>query len=192
MEEAKTLIERIAPLTAKAQELLMPLFTPMRVEKGTEIVRIHQKNEQEYIIASGIIRSYVLNPEGKEVTLSFFLEGKAILPNIVRTKGNQSNINLQALTEVELYSFSSIQLIELMVQHIEIREWANAILQTELIVKTEKELAQASMTAKQRLVKFREDYPGLENQISHPHIASYLGITNISLSRLRKELMLED
>jgi hypothetical protein len=52
----------------------------------------------------------------------------------------------------------------------------------------EKEIGMASQTAKERLIKFREDYPILENLIPHTTISTYLGITNISLSRLRNEL----
>ena len=43
--------------------------------------------------------------------------------------------------------------------------------------------------AKERLIEFRNKYKILENLIPHTDIASYLGITNISLSRLRKDLM---
>ena len=72
--------------------------------------------------------------------------------------------------------------------NMEIRQWGNFVLQKELMEKVEKELSQASMTAEERLLHFRQKYPTLENQISHPIIASYLGITNISLSRLRTKL----
>jgi CRP-like cAMP-binding protein len=56
------------------------------------------------------------------------------------------------------------------------------------MMKVEKEIGLASLTAKERLLSFRQQFPMFENLISHPDIASYLGITNISLSRLRKEL----
>jgi CRP-like cAMP-binding protein len=55
--------------------------------------------------------------------------------------------------------------------------------------KVEKEIGLASFTAKKRLIRFREQYALLENLIPHTDIATYLGITNISLSRLRKELL---
>jgi hypothetical protein len=76
-----------------------------------------------------------------------------------------------------------------MVQDLEIREFGNTVLRNELKKKVEKEIGLASLTAKERLIQFRKDYPFLENLIPHPYIASFLGITNVSLSRLRKELM---
>ena len=75
-----------------------------------------------------------------------------------------------------------------MINHIDIREFGNMVLQNELLAKVEKEIGLASLNAKERLILFREKYHFLENLISHADIASYLGITNISLSRLRREL----
>jgi CRP-like cAMP-binding protein len=76
-----------------------------------------------------------------------------------------------------------------MIENLEIREFGNRVLRIELKNKVEKEIGMASQTAKERLLKFREQYPLLENTIPHSVISSYLGITNISLSRLRKELV---
>jgi CRP-like cAMP-binding protein len=78
---------------------------------------------------------------------------------------------------------------ELMVDNLEIRDFGNAVLRNELKRKVEKEIGMASLTARERLIKFREQYPLLENTIPHTSISTYLGITNISLSRLRNELL---
>jgi CRP-like cAMP-binding protein len=76
-----------------------------------------------------------------------------------------------------------------MINHIDIREFGNMLLQNELLAKVEKEIALASLNGRERLILFREKYHFLENLISHVDIASYLGITNISLSRLRRGLL---
>jgi len=77
---------------------------------------------------------------------------------------------------------------ELMINNLEIRRFGNTVLRNELTRKVDREIGLASLSAKERLLKFREEYPLLENLIPHTHIASYLGITNISLSRLRSNL----
>jgi hypothetical protein len=79
--------------------------------------------------------------------------------------------------------------LSLMVDHLDAREFGNMVLKIELKNKVEKEIGHASLTAKERLLKFREQYALLENLVPHTTIATYLGITNISLSRLRKELL---
>ena len=77
----------------------------------------------------------------------------------------------------------------LMIENIEIRNFANTVLQNELRIRVDKEIGLASLSAKERLIVFRTLYKSLENRIPHTEIASYLGITNISLSRLRRELL---
>ena len=133
-------------------------------------------------------RSFLVNPEGEEITLSFYKSGNALSPHITRTKLNKSLLNFQALTSVELIEFDADQFLNLMIENLEIRNLGNAILLNELISKTEKEMALASLTAKERLIGFRSEFGILENLIAHPIIASYLGITNVSLSRLRNEI----
>ena len=76
-----------------------------------------------------------------------------------------------------------------MVNHMDTREFGNMVLKIELQNKVDKEIGHASLTARERLLKFREQFSLLENLVPHTTIASYLGITNISLSRLRKELI---
>lgn len=88
-----------------------------------------------------------------------------------------------------MIEFDSDQFLNLMIQNLEIRNFGNSILLNELIKKTEKEISLGSLSAKDRLINFRNEYSLLENLIPHSIIASYLGITNVSLSRLRKEIL---
>jgi CRP-like cAMP-binding protein len=95
----------------------------------------------------------------------------------------------QALTEVKIVSIDAVEFEKLMIDNLEIRNFGNTVLRNELIKKVDKEIGLASLTAKERLINFRNHFPMLENVIPHSDIASYLGITNISLSRLRRDLI---
>jgi hypothetical protein len=69
-----------------------------------------------------------------------------------------------------------------MIENKEIRDFGNSVLQQERKSKIEKENGLVAFTAKERLIEFRNKYKGLENLNPHTDIASYLGVTNISLS----------
>lgn len=159
-----------------------------RYDKGEVFIKRNNRNEKEYFVLSGVCKSYLINPEGDEITISLFTENSILSPYQIRTSKGISVLHFKALTDLELASINAKDFENLMINNIEIRSFANTVLQNELISKVEKEIGLASFTAKERLIQFRSKYKGLENTIPHADIASFLGITNVSLSRLRKDL----
>nr|WP_321412285.1 Crp/Fnr family transcriptional regulator [uncultured Carboxylicivirga sp.] len=185
----KNIINKISPISDKSFQEIECLLKFETFEKGETFIQRNKRNEKEYFILSGVCKSYLINPDGDEITISLFTENSILSPYQIRTTKNISNLYFKALTNLELASISAKEFENLMIENIEIRNFANTVLQNELISKVEKEIGLASFTAKERLIEFRQKHKGLENLIPHTDIASYLGITNISLSRLRKDLM---
>lgn len=188
-ERTRPLVNRVSPLSEGSLDLISDLIVVEVYEKGDVFIDRGKKNNKEYFVYEGVCRSFVLNSEGEEVTISFFLEGSVLSPNKTRTANQISHLNFQALTRLTVASLNADKFEQLMINHIDIREFGNMVLQHELLAKVEKEIALASLNGRERLILFREKYHFLENLISHIDIASYLGITNISLSRLRRGLM---
>jgi len=188
-ERTRPLINKVSTVSEGSLDLVNELIAIEVYEKGDVFIDRGKRNNKEYFVYEGICRSFLLSPEGEEVTISYFLEGSVLSPNKTRTANQISHLNFQALTNLTLASLNTDKFEQLMINHIDIREFGNRVLQNELLAKVEKEIGLASLNAKERLILFRKKYHFLENLISHVDIASYLGITNISLSRLRKELM---
>ena len=188
-ERTRSIINKVSPVSEGSLDLVSDLIVIEVYEKGDVFIDRGKKNNKEYFVFEGICRSFLLSPEGEEVTISFFLEGSVLSPNKTRTANQISHLNFQALTKLTVASLNADKFEQLMINHIDIREFGNMVLQNELLAKVEKEIGLASLNAKERLILFREKHHFLENLISHVDIASYLGITNISLSRLRKGLM---
>lgn len=185
----KEIIDSIYPLSTNHFQEIEALVKLEDVEKGKIFIKRNRRNNKEYFLLDGVCRSYLINPEGEEITISFFTDKSVLSPYTTRTKDEISVLNFQALTNIKLATINASQFEKLIVENLEIRNFGNTVLRNELSRKVDKEIGLASLTAKERLIKFREQYPMLENLIPHTDIASYLGITNISLSRLRKDLM---
>lgn len=185
------IVRAISPVSDESLAVLAALIRYKTIAKDELFIRAGQPNDQEYFILSGVCRSYLLNPEGDEITISFYPEHSVLPPNLTRTKNNRSVLNFQAVTELEIGFFSAAELLERMIHNLEIREFANEVLKRELLQKVEKEIGLVSLTAKERLILFRKQFRNLENIVPHTQIASYLGITNISLSRIRGDLAKE-
>lgn len=187
--EVKSIIDLVYPIAQRSFQKIEPHLIMENYKKGTTFIKKNKLNEKEYFVIDGICKSYLINPEGEEITISFFLQSDILSPNQVRTFRGTSNLNFKALTDLQLASINADIFEKLMIEDIEIRNFANTVLQNELVAKVHKEIGLASLTAKERLMAFRKQYKALENLVPHTDIASYLGITNISLSRIRKELM---
>jgi CRP-like cAMP-binding protein len=182
-------MENIFSISDKSYFELKKLFKEISFAKDEIFVKVGQRNNSEYFVSEGYCRSFLFDTEGNDITLSFYKSNSVLSPHITRTKNDQSLVNLQALTNLKITEFDSKKFLQLMIENIEIRNFGNSILLQELIRKTEKEISLVSLPARERLIRFRSEFSMLENLIPHPVIASYLGITNVSLSRLRKETM---
>lgn len=186
-EVTKPIINGVWPISGRSLDLVAELIEVESYEKGDLIIGKGKRNSKEYFVFEGVCRSFLHSPEGDEVTISYFLESEVLSPNKTRTANQLSQLNFQALTNLTIASMDADKFEQLMINHLDIREFGNMVLQNELLSKVEKEIGLASLSAKERLQLFRKKYHFLENLIPHTDIASYLGITNVSLSRLRKD-----
>ena len=184
----REIIDKIYPVSGNALKEITNLVELVEVKKDETFIKKNRKNQSEYFLLSGICKSYLISPEGGDITISFFKDNSVLSPYTTRTKEEISMLHFKALTDVKLAALDAKEFEKLMINNLEIRNFGNTVLRNELSLKVEKEIGLASLTAKERLLKFREQFPSLENLIPHTDIASYLGITNISLSRLRKDL----
>lgn len=182
------IIKSYASISGNSIAALLDLVHFESIPKGQTYIKLNSRNEYDYFLLSGICRSYITDPEGEDITISFFQDRSVLTPNVARSFNARSIVNIQALTEVEIGAFRAKDLVELIREREELRGFANSVLQKELIIKSNKELQNAALNSRDRLILFRKQYKNFENLVPHSYIASYLGITNISLSRLRGNL----
>jgi len=160
-------------------------FEAKAVAKAQHLARQGDPDDKEYILLSGKMVSLIGDAEGREVCVGFFVGPCVITPNLARTAGATSLVSLRAETDGHAASVSAAALLELMRGSSAIEAWANAVLRDELARKTAREWSLAALKAKQRLEWFRGFYPDHEALFNHSQIASFLGMTPVTLSRLR-------
>ena len=179
-------LDKYSPsLSNKSRSEIADLCTVKEIKKNDLLLVEGKLNHQEYILLDGIFRSFLLNSKGKEITISFFSAQSVLSPALTRTSNGRSLLNFQALTDARLAEMDAAKFEVLIEDNLEIREFANIVVRVELMDKVNKEIRLASWTALERLEHFRKDYRHFENIVAHHMVASYLGITNVSLSRLR-------
>ena len=183
-EKLRGVVNEIHPLSHRAFNDFLDLIVCETIAKGI-FIRKGQQTSSEYFILEGLVRTYVESPNGKDVSLNFYPDQSILSPYKTRTKAGISTIWVEALAQTELAAIDVKALFELAAKSEEIRIFMTRVIENDLLEKSSKEIMLASMTGKEKLAFFRERFPTLENYAPHIHIASYCGITNVSLSRFR-------
>jgi len=155
------------------------------VEKGRPIATQGEPDPFEHIILDGRATSQITDTEGRAVCVGFHAGPCVVAPNVARTRNGASLVSIDVNADALVAQMDSRALTELMLASEPIREWANGILQQELARKVDREWCLAALGGADRLAWFRKDFPGYEGLFGHYLIASFLGVTPVTLSRLR-------
>ena len=178
----------IAPLDPAAFDPVLRAMQCRSLAAGEPLLRAGDRDPPEYFVLEGILKTSVADAEGREATLAFHLGPSVLMPAITRVAGERSRVDCTAMTPARVAGFASAALLECMLAHPVVQRWGDAVLRAELVRRADREWSLAAQPALQRLLDLRRLHPGLEERVSHHHIASYLGITSVSLSRLRAQL----
>ncbi len=96
----------------------------------------------------------------------------------------ESLLYLQALEDTTLLVIDHATYTELLARHVGWQVTARKLAELLFIIKEKREAELLLLSAPERYARFRRDFPGLEQRVNQYHIASYLGITPESLSRI--------
>jgi CRP-like cAMP-binding protein len=168
-----------------------------RLLKRKRIIRL-AKNEYflmagdvpEYIgfVRSGLLRLFYIDIDGVEANKHFCLENTLAISYSAFLQRAESRFYIQALEDTELLAIDHQAYRDLLDGHICWQTVARKLAEMLFILKEKREFEFLLNDAQTRYQQFLKDYPGLENRLSQYHIASYVGITPESLSRIRSNL----
>ncbi len=162
--------------------------------KSKEIIKNHfqltsGKICDEYLfLEKGYMRSFAHDIDGNEVTTGFYLPGHIVFEVSSFFNRTRSKENIQALTDCEGWFITFEQLNNLFHSLPEFREFGRSILVKGFAELKTRMLSAITETAEERYEHLLKNSPEIFQHTSLKNIASYLGITDTSLSRIRKEL----
>lgn len=177
----------VAPVDEDALAPLLQAITVQCLAPGDALLRAGAPGAREYFVLDGVLKTWVGDAQGREVTLAFHVGPGVLTPSIARVADERSRVHCQALTAARVAGFEARTLVDCMLRHPAVQRWGDAVLRAELMRRVDREWTLAALPAAQRLQQFRKQFPGLEARVAQHHIASYLGITPVSLSRLRAQ-----
>lgn len=181
-------IRVLMPLSQEEFDRFRDRFVIMRYKRNEFLVREGEICQFNYFVIKGSFRMYQINEEGQELTRYFAFENKFGTNLTSLIEGNPSFENLQALEPLEVLRISKTDFFQLVETEPAVNKIYLNILQNAYITSQKRIYDLQGMTALDRLRWLLEQYPMILTRIPSRMIASYLGITPYTLSRLKAQL----
>lgn len=185
--EINQIIDNIYPLPIKSKDLIKQSIIETKLPKGHILFKANKVETSIYFIKKGIARAYAYSDEN-EITFWFGKEGAPIVSMKSYVNNEKGYEDVELLEDCELYELKIEQLQKLFLEDIEIANWGRKFAELELIKSEERLITLQFNTATQRYLALLKNYPSIIQRVQLSHVASYLGITQVSLSRIRANI----
>jgi len=141
----------------------------------------------ENFVLKGCLRAYTVDPDGTEHIVMFAVEGWWVSDLYSFLTGTPATQNIDALEDTEVFSIEKNDLEKLYQQVPEFNRMFRILLQNAFVAQQQRIIGSISQTAEEQYTSFITKYPTLEQRIPQNQVASYLGLTPETLSRIRKQ-----
>jgi CRP-like cAMP-binding protein len=162
-------------------------FNYKKLAKGEFQLSAGKICDEYLFLEKGYLRAFVHDTEGNEVTTNFYEPGEMVFEVSSFFKRGKSKENIHALSECEGWYITFAQLNTLFHSIPEFRDFGRSILVQGFAGLKSRTLSMITETAEQRYAELLKSSPAIFQQAPLKNIASFLGITDTSLSRIRKE-----
>ncbi len=162
-----------------------------KIKKFETLEHLYFANEPSdhmYFVCSGLVRMYYVTSDGEEMNKSFHIEGRIVSGMYNQYLNSWPRFSLQALEPTNVLCLKTTRLKALFQSSI---KWANLGLVFYQQLAQRKESREASFlldSPEQRYLDFLEQEPELAERLPNYHLASYIGVKEQSLSRIRRRL----
>ena len=174
-------------LTDGQLEFIKTVFTPTNVKKGEFLLRAGEKAKYGMFVASGCLRTYTIDNKGKEHILQFSPEDwwTGDMNGLVNDMPSEFFIDAIEDSEILLFDNPSLKkLNEYVPASSAMYQFA---LQKSITATNQRVISSLTATAEERYNEFLKKYPSLLQRVPQHMIASYLGVSPETLSRIRKQ-----
>lgn len=180
-------LQQVFPMPPKLAEEIVSLFKERSFQKGDFLLKESKVCNDYYFLEEGFARSFIYDWEGNDVTTDFYTERQVVFEIFSFFKRIPSSENIQALTDCKTCFISFEELQKVFHAMPEFREFGRTILVNSIGSLKARMLSLVQETAEERYRKLIATNPHIFHHAALKHIATYLGVTDTSLSRIRKE-----
>lgn len=181
-------VARFIQLTPAETDRFTSVLKPRTLRKRQYLVQAGDVFRYECFVNKGSLRTYQIDNNGQERIVMFAFEDWWTGDMYSFLSGQPALYNVDALEDAELLLIEKKQLEQLYIDIPKFDRFFRILLQNAYISMQRRISDNMSLTAEARYLDFIKRYPHFEQRLSLKQIASYLGITPESLSRIRRQM----
>lgn len=180
------ILNKVYQLPDQSKLKVVEYIDEVNYKKGERLFQADKIVKEIFFIKKGIVRAYT-KTDNNDITFWFGKEGDTIISMRSYVADQKGYEDIELLEDSEFYKIDISYLRQLFNDDIHIANWGRKFAEQELIKTEERLISRQFKTAKDRYKELLENNPNLIKRVQLGHIASYLGITQVSLSRIRAE-----
>ncbi|WP_317196432.1 Crp/Fnr family transcriptional regulator [Winogradskyella sp. SM1960] len=158
------------------------------LKKNEVVLQAGKTSNAYYLIEKGVFRSYIVDYNGNEITTDFFGSSDILIEVASIFLRVPSKETLQALTDGEVWEIDFNTFQKLFTSIVGFTEWGRMWMTSQLFEAKNRAVNMHTQSASQRYLELMKVKPQVIKAVPLKYIATYLGITDTSLSRIRKEI----
>jgi CRP-like cAMP-binding protein len=180
-------ILNVLPMPQQQADSIAALFKEKAIEKDDVLLKNGKVCNEYYFLEDGYMRAYTHDLDGNDVTTAFYSSNQIVCELFSFFKRIPSRETIQALSDCKCWYITYDELQNIFHAMPEFREFGRAILINAIAGLKQRMMSTLHQTAEERYSNLLLSSPEIFQHAALKNIASYLGITDTSLSRIRKD-----
>ena len=186
-EEFISYVKKITPLTDSELELILTLFEIRNINKKTNLLRAGNIAKEVYFVLEGCVRLFY-EKQGEEISAYFFTEKMfaGAYDSFISQKPSRHSI--ETIEDCEVLSISHKAFLKLLKDFPKMNEFVRKVLEERFVSLHALFTSQILDSPEERYLNIQKERPDLLMRVPQHQIATFLGITPVSLSRIRNRV----
>lgn len=183
-------VNEIIQISEEEFAIAKTLFIPKKLRKKRFLLQDGDPCKYTIFVEKGLLRSFTIDEKGNEHILQFSMQGWWAADLYSFLTGEPSKYNIQALEDSELLLITQPSWDQLLEEVPAFERYFRILIQNNLIATQRRLMVTFSETAEEKYLRLLNDFPDIIQQVPQHMIASYIGITRETLSRIRSQISL--